>query len=396
MEFKSLPEMIRFMEQQLVMNFYNGRSAVIRKGVLKVLASVLGAALYMLHLVAKRMWKNRFVHSCDIDALDGFGAEYAIPHKPPVYAAGYVSVELSSGTASLPSGTLLLDEVTKKEYKTVNDVALSIGSNNVRVMASEPGAESNVSSGTELVFIDSVPSNVGYSAEVVGDGIVGGKSVDVVIGGNTEQWGESAEDYRARLLNRIQNPPHGGSANDYKLWAERFNFVSKSFVFANYPNSNSVVVACANFVEGETPVVDDAHINEVNAYVNADDRRPVTADIRVMSVTPVKYVINATCSPFNDDVKRSVTNSLKTLLQNAGPKTSIDFNQVEVYVLSNSSAKSFSINSVQKYSGSVPVSVQSFDFVLSIPQSKESLETPVAEVVDFSQGMSSINLISGE
>lgn len=390
MEFKSLPETIRFMEQQLVTNFYNGRSAVIRKGVLKVLASVLGAALYMLHLVAKRMWKNRFVHSCDIDALDGFGAEYAVPHKPPVYATGYVSVALSSGTASLPSGTLLLDEVTKKEYKTVNDVALSVGSNNVRVMASEPGAESNVYSGTELVFIDSVPSNVGDSAEVIDDGIVGGKSVDVVISGNVEQWGESAEDYRARLLNRIQNPPHGGSANDYKQWAERFNFVSKAFVFAHNPNINSVVVACANIAEGSTPAITDDQVEEVNNYINADERRPVTADVLVMSVSPVKMVINATCKPFNDDVKKSVTDALKSVLQNMGPESEMNFSDARVYVLANSKATDFSISSVQKYNGNTPTTVNKFEFVLDVTDAND----PIAEMIDFSAGMSSVSLTS--
>lgn len=390
MEFKSLPEMIRFMEQQLVTNFYNGRSAVIRKGVLKVLASVLGAALYMLHLVAKRMWKNRFVHSCDIDALDGFGAEYAVPHKPPVYATGYVSVALSNGTASLPSGTLLLDEVTKKEYKTVNDVALSVGSNNVRVMASEPGAESNASSGTELVFIDSVPSNVGDSAEVVGDGIVGGKSVDVVISGNVEQWGESAEDYRARLLNRIQNPPHGGSANDYKRWAERFNFVSKAFVFAHNPRVNSVVVACANIAKGSTPAITDDQVEEVDNYINADERRPVTADVLVMSVSPVKMVVNATCKPFNDDVKKSVTDALKSVLQNMGPESEMNFSDARVYVLANSKATDFSISSVQKYNGNTPTTVNKFEFVLDVTDAND----PIAEMIDFSAGMSSVSLTS--
>ena len=63
MEFKSLSDLVRIAENALAVQFY-GQSSILRKSVLKVLAHVLGALLYMLSLIAKRIWKNRFVSTC--------------------------------------------------------------------------------------------------------------------------------------------------------------------------------------------------------------------------------------------------------------------------------------------------------------------------------------------
>ena len=60
MEFKSLEDIIRYVDTAFALKFYSGAS-VLRKGVLKVLARVFGGALYMISLLCKRIWKNRFL-----------------------------------------------------------------------------------------------------------------------------------------------------------------------------------------------------------------------------------------------------------------------------------------------------------------------------------------------
>ena len=58
MEFKSLNDLVRIVENGLAVQFYGSSSSVLRKGVLKVLAYVLGGALYLFSLVAKRIWRR--------------------------------------------------------------------------------------------------------------------------------------------------------------------------------------------------------------------------------------------------------------------------------------------------------------------------------------------------
>ena len=396
MEFKSLSELVLYVEQQLAANFYDGKNPVLRKAVLKVLARVIGAALYMLVLMQKKVWRNRFVKTCDIDALDGFGAEYAMPHKPPVYATGYVKLAVSgSGSVKIPAGTYFVDPLTGSEYYSISESDVA-NDGKVRVVASVAGNAWNLAADTKLQFRDSTPDKVNDEVVVVAPGVVGGKFFEVVVNGQVEYWGETAEEYRARLLNRVQNPPQGGSANDYKQWAERFNFVTKAFIKPNYPRINSVVVACANFANDSSASLDDDQVEEVCAYVNSPERRVVTADARVISVTPVKFLINATVAPFNDAVQESVRNALRSVLQQYGPDSRIGFDDVRVYVLANSSAEKFSIGSVQKYVGGVAQSVKVFELNLAVPENPVDYSNSIAEVVGFGIGESQINLSSGE
>ena len=78
MEFKSLSDLIRYAESAFALKFYSG-AAVLRKGVLKIIAAVLGGMTYMISLLCKRIWKNRFLTTCDVEWLDGFGVEFELP-----------------------------------------------------------------------------------------------------------------------------------------------------------------------------------------------------------------------------------------------------------------------------------------------------------------------------
>lgn len=357
MEFKSLAEIVRFIDNALALKFYTG-SGVLRKGVLKVLASVIGGAVYMLSLLARRIWKNRFVNTCDVSSLDGFGAEYGIPHKPATFAYGNIQLALSgASSATIPADTYFVDPQSGKQYKTVAAATVSAsGTQIVKVIAAEPGAESNLDVGAELQFRDTKPTGfadeVTVSADAENRGIDGGYYTEVEIDGSVQLWGETAEQYRQRLLNRIQNPPKGGSRNDYKQWAERFSFVSNAYVAPNNPNANSVSVAVANF-NSNSVTVPSADVAQVRDYIQSDVRRNITADVRVFSVTPVNFNVLAYFAPYNDAVREAVTNAFAQLARTMEPGTSMNIDQVENYIRSNSGATKFTIGTVSK--GSVNV-----------------------------------------
>ena len=69
---KTLSDLIRSTENALSVRFY-GETTVLRKGVLKTLAAVVGGALFIMELLAARIWKDRFVSTCSVDCLDAFG-----------------------------------------------------------------------------------------------------------------------------------------------------------------------------------------------------------------------------------------------------------------------------------------------------------------------------------
>jgi uncharacterized phage protein gp47/JayE len=347
MNFYSLSELVRYMESAFALKFYSG-AAVLRKGVLKVLAVVFGGALYLLSVVAKRIWKNRFVTTCDVQALDGFGAEYGIPHKAATFARGYVTVTLEDGvpSATIPADTYFVDSVSGKEFRTLAPSTITSSALTVLVIASDAGSDSNLDADTGLSFRDATPTGLEDTAVVDDDGIKGGYSVEVHVDGEIQEWGETADEYRARLLNRIQNPPQGGSENDYKQWAERFSFVSDSYIKSGEPRANCVAVALANYNADVTLNADE--VSQVEEYIFSDSRRPITADVRVFSVTPVSFTITAAVTPSTTSVKQSVSLAVQNFLKDLGPGASASFEACRVYVLANSLADTFTISYVTR------------------------------------------------
>lgn len=364
MEFKSLKDLVRIVENSLAVQFYGlpeGQTTVLRKTVLKVLAAVLGAALYMLSLVEKKIWKNRFCSTCDASALDGFGVEYGMPHKAPMSACGYVSVILEDGASAvvIPKGTVLTDSSSSLEYEVAENTTIAAVSGNVFVKALENGASTNLEEGVKLEFRDDPIEGV---ESIFAIDVSGGVAEGVEIDGDVKVWGETAEEYRARLLNRIQNPVNGGSRDDYWRWATRFQFVTDAFVMPNQPNVNSVSVAIANY-NSEFIYCSADQVTEVKNYMTDDVRRPITADVRVFSVTPVDVDILAKITPYNDSVKQSVQDAVNQYLRTVKPGSIVTFEQLELVVLSNSTAETFKIISADK-SGDA---VQNLSFDLTFP-----------------------------
>ena len=364
MEFKSLKDLVRIVENSLAVQFYGlpeGQTTVLRKTVLKVLAAVLGGALYMLSLIEKKIWKNRFCSTCDASALDGFGVEYGMPHKAPMSACGYVSVILEDGASAvvIPKGTVLTDSSSSLEYEVAENTTIAAVSGNVFVKALENGASTNLEEGVELEFRDDPIEGV---ESIFAIDVSGGVAEGVEIDGDVKVWGETAEEYRARLLNRIQNPVNGGSRDDYWRWATRFQFVTDAFVMPNQPNVNSVSVAIANY-NSEFIYCSADQVTEVKNYMTDDVRRPITADVRVFSVTPVDVDILAKITPYNDSVKQSVQDAVNQYLRTVKPGSVVTFEQLELVVLSNSTAETFKIISADK-SGDA---VQNLSFDLTFP-----------------------------
>lgn len=383
MEFKSLSDLVRIAENALAVQFY-GQSSILRKSVLKVLAHVLGALLYMLSLIAKRIWKNRFVSTCDVSALDGFGIEYGLPHKVPIAASGNVSVTLADGVVSvtIPQDTIMVDQTGKLAYTVKATTVINSGTTTVPVMANEVGYDYNLDADTVLEFRDEAISGVASMASV---DVSGGVAEGVEIDGDVYVWGETAEEYRARLLNRIQNPPNGSSKNDYKMDALRFSFVTDAFVFPNVPNTNSVSVALANY-KTESVELTTTQVEEVARYITDDVRRSVTADVRVFSVTAVPVSLTASVVPNGEQVRESVSNAIRNYLRKIEPGKTVLASDLEDVVRSNSIAKIFTIQSMKKNN----IAVQSLLFDLDLTDD----DAPVAQVAKILPV--DINIVSGE
>lgn len=319
LEIPELSDVKRFVDNGFSKAFY-GVSGTIRVAVLKVFSSVVAGAVYLPILICKKIFKNAFVSTCDVNFLDVHGTDYSLPHKPACYAHGTVTINGSAGT-TISSGTKLQDDISGHEYELVGNA--SVGSEGfvfARVKATEIGPDYNLSYGAVMTFQDGTPSGV---TSCLSGTITGGTKVSVDLGDRTEYWGETAEEYRARLLQRKQNQPKGGASPDWWGWVMRFNTVTNCWVKPNWPWSNGVTlwVNNTNNPNGYVPADD---IAEIQAYVSdSEKRRPVTSRPVVVACSPAVLSMTICLVEITEVVKQNILSALKDYLKTFAPGSTI-------------------------------------------------------------------------
>lgn len=186
--------------------------------------------------------------------------------KPATYAAGSNAVQVSGAPGKqLAQGTFLIrsDGV---QYQTTSDLILSGSTGIVSVEAMTPGATGNTSPGVSLSLLQPV-SGFDSAALVISPGVIGG--VDQ----------ESLDQLRSRLLQRIQKPPQGGSADDYESWALEVPGVTRAWVYPMQLGAGTVTVIVADDDGSGAPIPDPAVVSAAQAYI--ETVRPVTAEVFV-------------------------------------------------------------------------------------------------------------------
>ncbi len=131
------------------------------------------------------------------------------------------------------------------------------------------------------------------------------------IAGGTNR--ESDDSLRSRLLARVRETPHAGTAEDYKAWALEVAGVTRAWV---YPLESGIGTVVIRFVcDDEDEIVPtEAMILKVQDYI--DSVRPVTANVTVSAPTTeaVAFTI-ADLDPEDDSVKARIKESLVSLFQ---------------------------------------------------------------------------------
>jgi uncharacterized phage protein gp47/JayE len=229
--------------------------------------------------------------------LERWASIWDISRKQADYASGSVTFTGTSGSV-IPAGTELQrsDEMT---YTLAADVTLASGTGTGTVTATEAGSDGNADAGVTLSFISAI-EGINTSAIIGSGGIAGGSDQ------------ENDDDLRARLLERIQQPPHGGASFDYVAWALEISGVTRAWCF---PQQNGLGTVGVTFVcddQEDTIIPDASTVAAVQA--NIDEQRPVTADVTVYAPTAVALNMTIKITPSTDAVKNAVKAELQDLI----------------------------------------------------------------------------------
>lgn len=273
-----------------------GTGARLRRAMTTILGRAQAGAVHGLYGHQEWIAKQILPDTCDEDVLARHAAIWKKPRKAASAATGPVVVTGAAGT--VPAGTALLrgDGV---EYVTAADATLVAGAATATVTASTAGVIGHAVANTQLTFVAPI-AGINATATVDVAGIGAGADV------------EGIEPWRARILQRIQQPPKGGTSSDYEEWALEVAGVTRVWV---YPNELGLGTVTVRFVTDGAPgglIPDAPTVAALQAHI--DSVRPVTADVTAVAPTASPLDFTVTLTPDTAAVRAAVEAELADLV----------------------------------------------------------------------------------
>ena len=239
-------------------------ASFVGNSVLRVMADADAA---LAHLVLRYLdWQARqyLPDTAETEWLDRHGdiwltnADGTRGRKVATLAKGTISLSGTPGFV-MPIGTQF-QSAANVLYETTDVAVFGSGPSTVPVIAIDPGAASNVAAGEPLAIVTAL-SGIDSTAIVL------------ELTGGTDA--ESDQNLRIRILQRIQNPPMGGDADDYVLWALSVPGVTRAWC---YPLEMGMGTVTVRFMCDELRADDegfpwDEDVQAVTDYLNI--MRPV-------------------------------------------------------------------------------------------------------------------------
>lgn len=282
--------------------FLPGADARLRRSVLNVIATVMAGMTHGLYGHQNFIATTALPSMASDEYLEAWCNIWGIRRKPAANAVGNVTFTGVVG-AVIPQGTAVQrgDGVV---YRTAIGVTMAGSTAAVAVEADEPGLNGNAAAAVAVTLVSPL-GDVQTEAVVAVGGITGGADT------------EGDDSLRERLLDRIQNPPHGGTKEDYERWALEVPGVTRAWCSPQElgPGTNTVRFAMDATYDDGIPL--SADVDAVQAYI--DERRPTTAELFV--VAPEATALNITVtglSPDTPEIRAAVLAELDDMFKRDG------------------------------------------------------------------------------
>lgn len=256
-----------------------GTDAKLRRSNLGVLSKIISTLAHGLYGYLAYISQQIFPDTADTQNLDRHASLWLkVPRKAASYAVGQV-VFTGTNDTLIEAGTILI-RADGLEYSTDADATIAAGQAIASVTALTAGQTGNAVAGTSL----------NLASPVAGITSLVAVHTTALTGGADE---EADQDLSARVIKRIQNPPHGGSKHDYELWALEVPGVTRAWVYPQELGAGTVTVRFVR--DDDASIIPDAgEVATVQAYI--DDLRPTTADVSVVApiAAPINFTIQLT------------------------------------------------------------------------------------------------------
>jgi uncharacterized phage protein gp47/JayE len=261
-------------------------------------AKVIGGMTHEVFGFADYIQKQHFALTADTENLDLHGEEFGLSRSPAAPAVGWVDVAVAS--ASTIEVGAVFRRADGVEYFASNGGSITgAGTMHVAVIAATDGKNTIAIPGAPLQIVSGLTGDLAALADVAAEGINGGTDV------------EDDESFRARILFRKRNPPHGGTAADYVMWASQMSGVSRVYIERLWAGPGTVRVF---------PLLDDLYADGIPQPADVDriaehidTLRPAGAIVSVAAAMPVPVNIEIKgLSPNTTTVQEAVLAELRS------------------------------------------------------------------------------------
>lgn len=242
-------------------------------------------------------------YTCDDDQLeDRFGFWLERGRKPAAPATGQLRVAGSQAGRPIDTDAARWQSDAGLEYVPTADVIVGAdGAVTVPVVCTTPGQNGNLGTDATLSIVNPI-EGVASSASVLMPGLSGGADQ------------ESYDSFRARIIDRIQDPPQGGANPDYVKWALQVPGITRAWCRpARVMIGGQAITVQVHVLvmrdDDSTPFPDEAECAAVAAHI--DTVRPVTADCSVHAPQPKPVGFDIALTPDTATTRAAVESSLR-------------------------------------------------------------------------------------
>ena len=298
---------VRSLVRDAVRGSLPGAEAAVPNSVLRVLSDTQGAlchltlqyvdwlSLQLLPDTAETIWLDRHGQIWLVNA-DG-----TVGRKQATLAGGSVEATGINGSV-IPAGAQLSLGPGGATYETTEQAVVGNGPTPVAARAITPGTIGNLD--PDIASMSFAPPIPGVDAPVT----------VVVMDGGTDI--ETDDELRARVLNRIRQPPMGGAANDYVQWALAVPGVTRAWCS---PLEMGIGTVTVRFMMDDLRADNDgfplpADCTAVAAYI--DTVRPVAVKdffVEAPIQQPIDFQI-ANLVPDNPSIRAGIETSIESML----------------------------------------------------------------------------------
>lgn len=273
-----------------------GLTTILRRSFLDVIGKIVAGASHTLHGHIQFAKEQLLPDQATDEYLLRWGAIWGISRLDATFTKLNITIT-GTATTVVPVGTLF-QRSDGVQYETEAEVTIGGGGSVAAVLvALEAGSDGNIDDGSTVSLVSAI------------SGVDSDATVD-----STDTEGDDQEtltDFRTRLVERIQNPPSGGTVADYVAYAKTVVGVTRVWVLPGHLGEGTVGLT---FVEdNEDPIIpDQAKVDEVQDAVSA--LKPVTADLTTFAPIATPMNPNISLKPNTQAVRDAVTAELDDLI----------------------------------------------------------------------------------